>query len=225
MKLLLLLFFFSQSALAFKIEPMSAELELGTRKQYYNFVINNPSSDPLPIQITLMKRAMAPNGEDILSETKDLEAFPDQLIVPPNQKRSVKVSYLGTDKSADELSYRFIAEQLPLDLGANKKSKSGIKMLLKYVAAFYVTPKDAKAKISCEVKSKEMVCQNMGSKHQILNLKKIILKSGKDEVSLSKEELKGIVGENILASVTRKFPIESKKISDKKYSVEFEFEN
>ena len=224
MKYLLLLLFLSFPSWAFKIEPMSAELELDARKQYFNFVINNPSSEALPIQISLMKRAMNEQGEDILSETKDIEAFPDQLIIPPGQKRSVKVSYVGGEKLREEAAYRFIAEQLPLDLNANKKNKSGIKMLLKYVAAFYVVPKDADAKLSCEVLKKKMKCQNTGNKHQILNLKKLVLKEGKEKITLEKEDLKGILGENVLAQVTRVFSIDSQKISEKKYSVELEFE-
>lgn len=224
MKFFFFLIFFSYSAWAFKIEPMSAELELASNKQYFNFVISNPSADPLPIQITLMKRAMAEDGDDILSETKDIEAFPDQLIIPPSQKRSVKVSYVGSDKLTDELAYRFIAEQLPLDLNANKKSKSGIKMLLKYVAAFYVVPKDTSSKLHCEVTAKKLICQNTGNKHQILSLKKMKLRSEKNEITFGREELKGILGENILAQSKRSFSFDSKKLNDKKYSVELEFE-
>lgn len=224
MKFILLLIAFTSYAHAFKVEPMSGELELDGKKKYFNFVINNPSSDPLPIQVSLLSREMNKEGDDLLAETKLIEAFPDQLIIPAGQKRSVKVSYLGDDKIKDELAFRFIAEQLPLDLAENKKKKSGIKMLLKYVAAFYVVPKEVKPRIHCEVSAKKLLCQNSGNKHQLLNIKKINLKSGKEKVSFSGDELKGIQGENILAHSSRFFSLEVKKLKNIEYAAELEFQ-
>lgn len=222
--LIFLLLLISFSSFAFRLEPMSAELEIGNKKQYFNFVIENPSNTPLPIQVTLYKRDMSGTGEDILVETKDIEAFPDQLIVPPAQKRSVKVSYVGSDKLLHEEAYRFIAEQLPLDLNEKKEKQSGLKMLLKYVAAFYVTPKEAKANVQCSLQKRMLSCVNKGNKHQILNIKKVVVRANSQNITLEKDDLKGVVGENILAQKTRHFKLDSKKINDQAYSVSVEFE-
>lgn len=222
--ILLLSLLLSFSSLAFRVEPMSAELELGSKKQYFIFVIDNPSPEPLAIQITLFKRDMNENGEDVLTETEEIEAFPDQLIVPPTQKRSVKVSYNGSDKLTQEVAYRFIAEQLPLDLNEKKEKKSGLKMLLKYIAAFYVTPKEARPDVQCTLEKKVLSCLNKGSKHQILNVRKAVVSNKSQTINLDKNDLKEFAGENILAQKSRRFKLETKKINDGTYSVALEFE-
>lgn len=163
-------------------------------------------------------------GDDLLIETNEVEAFPDQLIVPPGEKRSVKVTYSGDANISEERAYRFVTEQLPLDLDENKDNKSGVKMLLKYLAAFYVVPQNAKAQISCQYQNNLLRCENTGTKHQLLTLSKMILRKDKEEHVVAKDELKGVSGENILAKSIREFKLTlSKKLSGK-FEVKLEFE-
>ena len=88
-----------------------------------------------------------------------------------------------------------------------KNSTTGIKMLLKYVAALYVTPKSAEAKIKCDFQQEALSCTNSGNKHQILNFKKIRLEGKNISYSLQNEELKKISGENLLANSKRTFKL------------------
>lgn len=181
---------------AFRLDPMSASIELKDNQTYFNFVIENQSSQPLPVQINLYSRTIKENGEDDLQETEEISAFPDQLIIPPEQKRSVKVSWNGKSKDLkEEKAYRFVAEQLPLDLKKAKNDRSGIKMLLKYVAALYVNPADSESNVACELTPKlDLVCTNSGNKHQILTFKNLSFEDGKNKIELTKEELKKSVG-------------------------------
>lgn len=200
---LLCLLSLSHNAFAFKLEPMSTSIDLSSNELHTNFSIENDTANPLPIQITLYQRAMNEDGSDILSPVTDLKAFPDQLIIPPEQKRSIRVMWSG-DKSKlnSELSYRFIAEQLPVNL-EKKNNTTGIKMLLKYVAALYVTPKEAESKINCQLKENAILCINKGNKHKILNFKKITILNSKNSYSLNTEELKKLSGENVLTNSQR----------------------
>lgn len=201
------LLFFSHPVYAFKLEPMSSTIDLTSGEVHANFTIENDTTLPLPIQIQLHQRAMNEEGNDILTPVTDLKAFPDQLIIPPEQKRSIRVMWSGDKaKLNSELSYRFIAEQLPVNL-EKKNSTTGIKMLLKYVAALYVTPKSAEAKIKCDFLQEALSCTNSGNKHQILNFKKIKLEGKNISYSLQNEELKKISGENVLANSKRTFKL------------------
>lgn len=194
----------TSSVFAFRLDPMSASIELKDNQTYFNFVIENESNQPLPVQINLYERGMKENGEDDLTETDELSAFPDQLIIPPEQKRSVKVSWNGKAKDLKvEKSFRFVAEQLPLDLKKKKNEKSGIKMLLKYVAALYVNPEGTESKVQCELERSSLVCENSGNKHQILSFKSLVLEDTKKRIEFSKEELRKISGENILVGGKR----------------------
>lgn len=198
---------------AFRLDPMSASIELKDNQTYFNFVIENQSTQPLPVQISLFSRTIKDNGEDDLKETDEISAFPDQLIIPPEQKRSVKVSWNGKSKDLkEEKAYRFVAEQLPLDLKKAKTDKSGIKMLLKYVAAFYVNPADSESNVACDLTSAlDFVCTNSGTKHQILTFKNLSFEDGKNKIELTKEELKKIGGENILVGGKRTLKLAFKK--------------
>lgn len=200
----------SQTVYAFRLNPMSATIELSQNEKHYSFLVENNTKSPVAVQINLHTRDMNDLGEDKLGEVKDLVAFPDQLIIPPEQSRTVKVTFTGDPKKVDqELSYRFVAEQLPIDL-QKKTQKSGVKMLLKYVAALYVNPEDSQAKINCVLKNLKLHCKNEGNKHQIVLFKSLSFGEKKKKITLSKEELKKVSGENILAGKERVFDLSFK---------------
>ena len=78
------------------------------------------------------------------------------MIIPPKEKRAVRVSYSGPGNLTKEKAYRVIAEQLPVKVDDKTKRRSGIQMLMKYLAALYVTPDNADAKVDIsEIKSGE----------------------------------------------------------------------
>lgn len=111
-----------------------------------------------------------------------------------------------------ELSYRLIAEQLPIDLEKSKNKKASIKVLLRYMAALYVNSNDYSSEVNFLGLKKAdnklaFEFENKGKRHQVLaNLHlKIIDEKKKKEVSLAPEDLKGMTGENILAESKRIF--------------------
>jgi len=202
---------FSIPVMAFQLNPMSATIELSENKKSVNFVIENDTKQPLPVQISLFHRQVKENGEDILLETNELSAFPDQLIIPPEQKRSVKVTWSGNKSDVKvEKSFRFVAEQLPLNLQKGEE-KSGVKMLLKYVASLYVNPQGSKPNVSCTYSDLKLHCENKGNKHQLLFFNSLILSDNKSTIKLSEEDLKKINGENTLAQSKRSFNLSFKK--------------
>lgn len=226
MKLVLCFLFtvlFSVNAFAFKFSPMSATLGIKEKDKSSLFYLENDSDQPIAIQVSILKREMDINGnESNTAIGNEFSLFPSQLIIPPNEKRSVKVTWMGNNQLDKEMAYRLIAEQLPIDLEKSKNKKASIKVLLRYMAALYVssdqfesdvkltTLKNAGNKISFEF-------ENSGKKHQVLaNLHlKLSDEKKKKEISLTPEDLKGMTGENILALSKRVFTLPREgKLSD-----------
>lgn len=196
---------------AFKFHPMSQSLDLGEGKKSSQFIVENDSTENMAIELTVKERKMDVNGKEELPATSKLSIFPPQMIIPPKEKRTVRVLYNGPEKIPSEESYRVVAEQLPLNVNQKKKG-TGIQMLMKYMAAFYVTPPNASPRVSVEIISSEngklsFKVRNTGNKHQIIYKPKLTFRSKSEKWSLAENDLQGFVGENVLAGSERIFTV------------------
>jgi fimbrial chaperone protein len=216
--LLLLCFLFSLPALAFKFSPMSSTIDYKMNQNTSLFYLENDSDLPVAIQVSISTREMDSKGLEKNTIVKDdFSLYPSQIIIPANEKRSVKVTYLGLVKPKKEIAYRLIAEQLPIDLETSKKNKKSIKILLRYVAALYISSEDLQSEVVAKALTLDdnnvfLTLENKGNKHQVishLNINFLDEKS-KKETNFTTEELKGVSGENILATSERIFTFPKK---------------
>lgn len=235
MKLLyyILIFLLCSHAWAFKFSPMSLTINPVEGEKNAQVYLENDSSSPIAIQISLAKRFIDKNGiEKNIDESEEIEAYPTQLIIPPYEKRSVKITSKLKNIGEIERAYRIIAEQLPIELDKNNK-KVNVKLLLRYIAALYVDNGKTEAKIELNKinYSKNSILfsiKNSGSKHQVLSNLKVLFKKDKEkEVVIDSKDLKNFSGENILAGTEREFSIpvypELKKVNES-YKVELKFD-
>lgn len=203
----------SLKAYAFKFSPMSTSIDLDDKKKSTQFYLENDTNQPIAIIVKAMTREMDQKGLEINKDVKDeISVYPNQMIIPPNEKRSVKVSWLGKDLLEKEGAYRLVAEQLPIELEKGKKDKANIKVLLRYVAALYINnsktiPKIELKKIEQTDKSISLIVENLGTRHQVLfNASLYVMnEKGKKEMTIKADDLKGLSGENVLAGKTRVF--------------------
>jgi len=219
MKIITLLLI-SNLSLAFSLTPLSQSIVIGQNKETAIYQVENKNKEPIAVEVSLVERIMDSSGKEKQPEVKDglFLLYPTQLILKPGQKRGIKVQWLAGDVKSEK-AYRIKVEQLPIDF--KKEKSSGIKLLLKYLGALYISKPDFKSKISARVSSanKEnisLTISNKGSKHQVLKKLRVILKKPGQSIELEADELKGIDGENILAGLTRKFVL---KKNDKLESV------
>lgn len=205
--------FFSVNLYAFKFSPMSSTIGIKGSDSNTVFYLENDSNRPIAVQVSLVQREMDINGiEKNPKIGNELSVYPTQLIIPAGEKRSVRVGWTGTEAPVKELSYRLIAEQLPIDLEKSKNKKTSIKVLLRYIAALYVKSEDFTSDISIKEikiadKKVSIEVNNAGKRHQVLsnlNLKFVNDKT-KKEILFKADELRGMSGENILASSSRVF--------------------
>ena len=205
-------FFISLNSYAFKFSPMSTSIGIKDKANSTLFYLENDSDQPIAVTATLMKREMDKNGVETNTKIGDeLILYPSQLIIPANEKRSVKVTWVGKTIPSSELSYRLVAEQLPIDIEKDKKQKASIKVLLRYVAALYVNAGDFKSEVSLKKldvddKNVSFTFSNTGKAHQVLSNLELKV-TGKKTLDLVADDLKGLTGENILAESERVFKL------------------
>lgn len=193
---------------AFTFNPMSQSIDLGDDKKSAQFLLENDTPENQAIELTVKERSMDQDGKEILTDTSEISIFPPAVIIPPKEKRTIRVNYNGPKDLKDEKAFRVIAEQLSVKVDEKQKKRSGIQMLMRYVAALYVTSKDSASKV--EIKSFEatkdglkVVIENSGNKHQILADPLMTL--GKEGKKFKGEDLNGMTGENVLAKSKRTF--------------------
>lgn len=210
----LVFLFFLSLLCSFKFHPMSQSIELSEKQKAVQFWLENDSDEKLGIELTVKERVMDQNGVETLPDTKEISVFPPQVIIPAKEKRAVRVSYSGAGDIKAEKSFRVIAEQLPVKVDDKTKRRSGIQMLMKYMAALYVTPENAESVINVDdIKSSEkkllITVSNKGNKHQILAKPTLTIKSGNTKHVLKEKELQGFAGENVLQNSVRTFSVNS----------------
>lgn len=209
---------------AFTFSPMSQTIDLSENQKGTQYLIENSTSEPMAIELSVQERKMNIKGEETLSDTKEMMVLPPQIIVPPGDKRTIRVNWLGKEIPKEEKNFRVIAEQLDLDVNQKPKKKGGVKMLMKYMATLYLTPKDAESKItitsfSFENKELKMLIENSGNKHQILGNPKIVFTHDDKKTEFTDPDLKGLAGENVLGNSKREFVIKTDKAVSPKSKV------
>ena len=206
---------------SFTFSPMSQSIDLSENQKGTQYLIENSTSEPMAVELSVQERSMDSKGEETLTDTKEMMILPPQMIVPPGDKRTVRVNWIGKEAPKSEKNFRVIAEQLDLDVNQKPKKKGGVKMLLKYMATLYLTPKDADAKISIPEftsteKDLKLVIENTGNKHKILQSPKIIFEHDGKKTEFHSSDLKGVAGENVLGNSKREFVVSTnKKVSPK----------
>lgn len=182
-----------------------------------SFEIENDSSDRAPIQISMFRRDADVDGRESLAEADaDWVVYPPQFILGPKERRTVRVTWVGNAAPTTELSFRIVAEQLPVELQASKKKTAGVvNVLLRYVGSVYVTPSGAQSKLAvsqsalnADATKLDLTIANEGNAHELVQNVRLVAKvTGAPDVTLEGEALKGFAGENILAGKARRFSI------------------
>jgi fimbrial chaperone protein len=175
--------------------------------------VTNESDQQTAVAIKVATRVIDAAGKESNEPADKLFlVFPSRVVLKPNSAQNVKVQYRGPANLSAEAAYRVIAEQLPVDF--TKSSSSGVSILLTYVAALYVTPKNAAPKLA--VSSAEGVLtedgpglrvtvKNEGTKHALISNPVLRIKQNSAKVEFSGEAAAGIDGQNILALSERSF--------------------
>lgn len=202
---------YADPAAAFKMTPIEAEFSAG-RQAVQTFKIENPGTQPVAIELTVHQRGMATDGSDVLTAAPEaFTVFPDQIVLQPGQTQSVRVQWQGQDIPTAELAYRLQAEQLPIDVGSDAGERSGLRLLVRYMASLYVRPADPAAALSASIDRGERDGQrvaivrvrNDGNAHAVLQAPMFDVRTGSARVEFTEAQREAVHGKNVLAGVER----------------------
>nr|WP_295902041.1 fimbria/pilus periplasmic chaperone [uncultured Bdellovibrio sp.] len=210
---------FPNVSFAFRLSPMVIHFSPTGSGTTQVLTLENPGGEKTPIQIEAFTRTENEKGEEVRKKTDDFTIYPEQVVLLPNEKRNVRVTWSG-EITASEKSYRIIASQLPVEFRDRnpKPKKPGVNLnfLLQYVASAYVTPEGAVAKIKVkeikhlDAKKISVTVINEGAAHKVLKVKKLKLFAGEKLVS-EVENPKEFDGLNLLSGSQKNIVVHSAK--------------
>lgn len=215
---LLLFVFVTSTANAFRFSPFRSKFEPVGPESNQLFLVENNTSEPVSVQIRIANRKIdVDGGETMVDNEKDFAVFPAQMILQSHSSRSVRVQWVGDPNLKEEIAYRIIAEQLPVNLSQTKPKASSVHFLVAYRGALFVTPTGLTHNVTLDFLGVpqdplhkgmiELVLHNRGTQHALLRgLKLTVTDDQGNSVTLEDEKaLKGMIDETILAKQRRQF--------------------
>ncbi len=133
--------------LAFNVNPMVAEFDPNKPRAQQVFVLSNTSEKEKPIEVVVVKPRLNENGAEVMDIGVGEDQFlivPQQFVLPPNSRRSVKVFYVG-DPRDEEDTYRILFKELPVALADQAELPEGesafnMSIVMQYYTRVWLTP-------------------------------------------------------------------------------------
>jgi fimbrial chaperone protein len=202
------------SASAFQIVPISQDFEPTGRGANQTFQVENDRQEAVTVTVAMALRKVDSEGRETLTPTEDFTLFPTEIVLQPKTSRIVRAKWIGDTAPKSELSYRIIAEETPLNMRRDTPGAS-VFLTVRYVGSIYVVPKGVRADIVVSSAQSltsaqgqpqlELVLENKGTKHAILDAPAITIVAGGVSRPLDKAIVdKALSGENILAQSQRR---------------------
>lgn len=198
---------------AFSFSPMTVSITPSGSGAVMTYRVTNESDQQTAVSIKVATRVVDATGKETNEPADKLFLiFPSRVVLKPNSAQNVKVQYRGPANIATEQAYRVIAEQLPVDF--SKSSSSGVSILLTYVAALYVTPKNVTPKllvakaVGTQKDGKqglEVTVKNDGTRHALIANPILKVSQGASMLEFTGDATGAIDGQNILAQSERTF--------------------
>jgi fimbrial chaperone protein len=207
------------AASAFELRPMSHTFEPSGSGVNRVFEVHNDLDEEVAVTLTVKTRSVDAEGVETLKDTKDFAIFPTEMLLKGKAAQVVRVRWQGAASLPSERAYRIIAEEVSLkrSKAVSKGKAMGIKLVLRFGGTIYVAPDDAKADVvvasakavnTAKGPVLEIVLQNRGGRHALIDQPSLTVTSGKTTGHVLAAELeKALAGENILAGSTRRLSL------------------
>lgn len=190
---------------AYQLSPLSVSYSTSGADSTKAYTITNDSDSPIAIEMKVYKRFVSESGEEYTELSPEyFSVQPSKMIIKPQSSQIVRVQYRGPRTVTKEMSFRIVSEQIAYSKGAALQQGSQmINFLFVYSTAAYVKPSRVIENVTGSARllddgKLEIVIENTGSVHQILEGLSVGVKSGSYTYTLTKEELEGLDGINLL---------------------------
>jgi fimbrial chaperone protein len=212
----------SVPTLAFKLLPISRTFTPSGAKATQSYEVINDTQERVAVIMSIGERQVSLVGQETLKPADDdFIVYPPQILLGPNQKQTVRITWIGDPNPAKELSYRLIAEQLPIELvepeTQSKHPTGQIRVLMKYAGSLYIRPENAQADVVLDtveaIKDAQgteqlvVTFHNQGTAHLHLKQLRLHLQTQGKTITLQAKQLGEMDGANILPGAKRRFVI------------------
>lgn len=190
---------------AFKLEPISHVFAPSGPRATQSYEVRNTTNDLVAIEVSTAKREMDLQGKEMLTPAgDDFMIYPPQILLKPGESQTVRVTWLGDPQPDQELAYRLIAAQLPVDLDPKKDDKDmqlanvKVKLAMRYEGSLYIRPTAATADVVIEQimpkmdgdrKMLAITFHNQGTSRAILNEAQVRLTSNSQSQTFTAETI------------------------------------
>ena len=208
-------------ALAFQLSPISQVFEPIGSNATKSYEVINDGDERIAVEVSVVERDMDIDGQEFYtSADEDFLIYPPQMILGPQEVQTVRVTWLGDPQPSEELAYRLVAEQLPINLvdpsaEVVDRPTGSIQILMRYLGSLYVRPDNVEADVqlvSVENMTNEVgeaqvaiTLTNQGTASARLRDLQVTLDAQGNQVELAPEQLEGMAGHVILAGHQRRF--------------------
>jgi fimbrial chaperone protein len=225
---------------AFSFDPITMDFAPSGPNSSKTFRVENNTTSLVAVKISMVSRKMASDGAEINTDASDsFIVYPSQVLLQPGGFQAVRVKWTGRAATANEISFRIIAEQLPVN-AAKSQTGGKINIILKYVGSVYILPENPASQIIVEkaaphelddgTKTLAIQLLNQGNAHGIILDLRLTVSSTdaqgrRTEATFVEDEAVGLHGANILAQSRRVFllPWPDGLAEDGVLSVELDF--
>lgn len=219
-----LLFSSIRTAYAFQLNPLSQVYRPTGADSIKSYEIVNNTDEPIAIEVSMALSEMSLTGEEsLISAEDDFLVYPPQMILSPDETQTVRVTWLGDPNPAQELTYRLIAEQLPINLLDPEaivppQPRGEIKLSFRYVSTVFIRPQGVSPNVSLvSVESAVdesdqpqllVTLENLGNGNARLNNWQLDLVSQGQTIQLTSESNEEISSRVILPGQKRQFTLD-----------------
>ncbi len=212
-------------ALSFQLEPISQTFAAQGSRSTRSYKVFNSKDEPIAVEISVMKREVDELGEEVLSPADDnFIVYPTQILMRSLETQTIRVTWVGDATPEAELSYRLIAEQLPIELNPNleqpsspQETTASVEVMMRYAGSLYVQPVNAIPDVVLAEAALELDesgtpwlavhIKNQGTARQIFEDPKLSLTAAGKTIILKNEVLGAIHSRTILAGGERRFRV------------------
>jgi fimbrial chaperone protein len=97
------------------VAPMRIVLDVEDERPSFVVRVTNPSSSPLPVEMSVGRRFVDTNGTQTIEVVEDaFMIFPPMAYIPAGGVRTVRATYMGDLEMAESLAYILFVKEVPL---------------------------------------------------------------------------------------------------------------
>ncbi|MFP4643825.1 MAG: molecular chaperone [Spirochaetales bacterium] len=135
------------------LEPLSREFSPDGRGRQQTFQVENTQGEDIAVRLRMFSRRLETDGsEQRRAIDGEFTVFPQQVVLAPGQRQTIRVQWNGEQEVDRERAYRLLVEQVPVEdrRGDGEEQRQGLSLsfMYRYVASVYVTPPEAEADVS-----------------------------------------------------------------------------